>query len=467
MRAVNMKKICLPLFACFAVFTAAMAADWDGKVQWPANYSTTATEIIWDGIFYLDHLIPYWEEPFIGPNNGFPVSTAVIDIAPGFRGKMFQASFSTLWNDITTPAYPIDKIRDLSSSIPSTAGAFLGSWKATYDDSYIYILVRFADPDGVTVVDKRNVFEVMISPYYCLDGYEGLAPGAPYARYHNLGGHYFEIGEHNIYRYLSISGNESGIYESGIKPSRFELEIKDFTSGTTFERIVGIPFAALDDLENNRPFNLDIWKKINGGEGIAFCVAYTEILPDGTYGDNRYLWSTHDNNIYYSNAAGAGYLRLFDTPYHRPINIINGSAPEDATHNQTVTIHANPPAETGKVFDKWESQDGITFADAYSPTTTFVMPDKAVTITATYKDENITVESGTSNPNNPWLYPNPAADYVTIQGVDDVDYFIVDITGAELSTGSNYSGEPIYVGDLLPGVYFIRIGNKTLPFVKK
>ena len=39
------------------------------------------------------------------------------------------------------------------------------------------------------------------------------------------------------------------------------------------------------------------------------------------------------------------------------------------------------------VFDKWTSEDGVTFANASSSTTTFTMPAKAVTVTATYKND--------------------------------------------------------------------------------
>jgi hypothetical protein len=58
----------------------------------------------------------------------------------------------------------------------------------------------------------------------------------------------------------------------------------------------------------------------------------------------------------------------------------------------TVSITANA-APAGKVFDAWTSSDGVTFANANSATTTFVMPAKAVTVTATYKDA-----TGSTNP---------------------------------------------------------------------
>ncbi|WP_034443523.1 InlB B-repeat-containing protein [Butyrivibrio sp. AE2032] len=62
----------------------------------------------------------------------------------------------------------------------------------------------------------------------------------------------------------------------------------------------------------------------------------------------------------------------------------DGSYPEGAT----VTITADEPSSQ-KLFDKWTSEDGVTFADASATTTTFDMPAKAVTVTATYKNKQV------------------------------------------------------------------------------
>ena len=68
------------------------------------------------------------------------------------------------------------------------------------------------------------------------------------------------------------------------------------------------------------------------------------------------------------------------------VTVNNGKADkETAEMNQVVSITANA-APTGKVFDKWTGTD-VTFADANKATTTFKMPAKDVTVTATYKDK--------------------------------------------------------------------------------
>ena len=69
------------------------------------------------------------------------------------------------------------------------------------------------------------------------------------------------------------------------------------------------------------------------------------------------------------------------------LTVINGTTTTPTpAEGDTVTITANPPA-TGKIFDKWTSTDGVTFANASSATTTFTMPANAVTVTATYKND--------------------------------------------------------------------------------
>ena len=72
------------------------------------------------------------------------------------------------------------------------------------------------------------------------------------------------------------------------------------------------------------------------------------------------------------------------------LTVTGGTGSGSFEENATVTITANAPA-TGKVFDKWTTTDGVTFADANAATTTITMPAKAVTVTATYKDQAVTV----------------------------------------------------------------------------
>lgn len=73
-------------------------------------------------------------------------------------------------------------------------------------------------------------------------------------------------------------------------------------------------------------------------------------------------------------------------PVTYPVTVTGGTAnPAAAEAGATVMITANEP-ETGKVFDGWTTESGVSFADASNAITTFIMPAKAVSVTATYKN---------------------------------------------------------------------------------
>ena len=59
------------------------------------------------------------------------------------------------------------------------------------------------------------------------------------------------------------------------------------------------------------------------------------------------------------------------------------ASPSSAASGDVVTILASP--NSGYKFKEWTSGDGVTFADATSASTTFMMPGKAVTVTATFE----------------------------------------------------------------------------------
>ena len=68
---------------------------------------------------------------------------------------------------------------------------------------------------------------------------------------------------------------------------------------------------------------------------------------------------------------------------------VNGGTADktECAKDETVTVTAEIPS--GKEFVKW-SGDGVTFEDETAATTTFVMPGKAVSVTANFKDKPFT-----------------------------------------------------------------------------
>ena len=103
----------------------------------------------------------------------------------------------------------------------------------------------------------------------------------------------------------------------------------------------------------------------------------------------EYLYCSYNNMA--NEAAVIGFTGTWDDEYFWfwPQNsytvTINGTASNTAMVGETVNITATVPE--GKRFVNWTTASpGVTFANANSPSTSFVMPANAVTVTATYKD---------------------------------------------------------------------------------
>ena len=79
-----------------------------------------------------------------------------------------------------------------------------------------------------------------------------------------------------------------------------------------------------------------------------------------------------------------------------PVTVKNGNGSGRYEEGATVTISADIPE--GKVFDCWETKNGVDFADKNSAKTTFTMPSYGVTVTATFRDPldyyDVIVENG-------------------------------------------------------------------------
>ena len=81
-------------------------------------------------------------------------------------------------------------------------------------------------------------------------------------------------------------------------------------------------------------------------------------------------------------------------------DVTNGDGTGKFPAGAQVGVTASP-APAGQVFDKWTSQDGISFDNGGKISTTFIMPAKAVTVTATYKNSGGGSSTGGSSYTNP------------------------------------------------------------------
>ncbi len=60
----------------------------------------------------------------------------------------------------------------------------------------------------------------------------------------------------------------------------------------------------------------------------------------------------------------------------------------------------------------------------------------------------------------PLLFPNPAGEVLRIQGVDGIPLTLFDASGRVLKKVDDYrEGSEIAVGDLMPGIYMLKLGN--------
>lgn len=96
-----------------------------------------------------------------------------------------------------------------------------------------------------------------------------------------------------------------------------------------------------------------------------------------------------------------GKLTVVNATYN--VTVTYGTGDGNYSEGQTVTITAD--SRSGYTFTGWSSSDGVTFANSTASTTTFVMPAKAVTVTANYSknssgDNGNTNGGSTSNNNN-------------------------------------------------------------------
>jgi len=95
---------------------------------------------------------------------------------------------------------------------------------------------------------------------------------------------------------------------------------------------------------------------------------------------------TGTRNAIPANPSGQAYnYKKLRFPDKYLVTVINGSGGGFYNENDTVTVTADPP-EKGKVFFKWERDDGMVLADERAETTTFTMPARELTVTAIYKD---------------------------------------------------------------------------------
>lgn len=126
------------------------------------------------------------------------------------------------------------------------------------------------------------------------------------------------------------------------------------------------------------------------GTGSAGTVYEKRGLEDGEH--TMVLTFTDRYNPAYGGGFAAmqiaifGFEELHYSNIERTVTVNGGTADKEAyLAGDTVTITADEPAADER-FVKWESED-VDLADAYAASTTFVMPDKDVTVSAVFEEK--------------------------------------------------------------------------------
>jgi hypothetical protein len=166
----------------------------------------------------------------------------------------------------------------------------------------------------------------------------------------------------------------------------FKMPAEDVTAIATYKNVYALTMVDGTDNTGASPYAAGDTVSITAGPAPSGQVFDTWTTSGGggfaNPNSSTTTFTMPDNPV----TVTATYKTPTPPPTTYAVTVNNGTAGSAAYEaGATVTITANAASE-GKVFDTWTTTDGVTFADANNAVTSFVMPAKAVTVTATYKD---------------------------------------------------------------------------------
>jgi len=176
------------------------------------------------------------------------------------------------------------------------------------------------------------------------------------------------------------------------------VEATQITSGTTYEAVTNAGLTVIGG------YDISLWlgeEEVSPSAPVLVCIpnpyagtprtspAIYWVSDDGKTMERMEVFELGPNREYLAFWAShfSQYIMLADSSSSTTytLTVVNGSGSGNHAANATVNITANV-ASVGKVFDKWTTTDGVAFANATAASTSFTMPAKNVTVTATYKD---------------------------------------------------------------------------------
>ena len=201
---------------------------------------------------------------------------------------------------------------------------------------------------------------------------------------------------------VSIAFDDSRVtYSEGHWNNYEDRQMYSNTVGSTVTvKFNGTGIAVIGGIAKNGPIaevNIDDGAVVEdvdffsaSGTGSAGTVYEKRGLEDGEH--TMVLTFTDGYNPAYGGGFAAmqiaifGFEELHYSNIERTVTVNGGTADKEAyLAGDTVTITADEPAADER-FVKWESED-VDLADAYAASTTFVMPDKDVTVSAVFEEK--------------------------------------------------------------------------------
>ncbi|MBQ6503365.1 MAG: sortase [Flexilinea sp.] len=185
---------------------------------------------------------------------------------------------------------------------------------------------------------------------------------------------------------VKLSGTDAGNYALSEQPTDVTVTINKAANPATVTGTASVT-------KGGNTVDLSPYVSLNGATGeVSYaisgdakgCSMSGSVLKSGSgTGSVTVNVTVAADNNYEALTAAPITVTITDKPVYA-VTVEHGTGDGSFEEGATVTITADAP-ETGKEFDKWTTNDGVIFDDANAAVTTFIMPAKAVTVTANYK----------------------------------------------------------------------------------
>lgn len=310
-----MKHLFTLLFVALISVTGLMAQD-EGDADYVVNWK-----------FPIGWWFPNAGAPAEGID-AYPRKQATTEMVSNFDAQ--GCDFDAEWAKISGDGNMLGGEGSRLGLAASEKGAadFTGAFKTYADESNIYILIQYTDDD----VTGNETVEVAWAPYLKINApeVEG-SPAAWYARYRQFGAYKATFKLTGFDAAMIVKG--SGTLDDGsigslnwggtndtLSNSLF-LDSHTSVGSKTVKQIITIGYAALTG--DARPdFNLDIWKKLNGGKGISLDLKVNDVDGDDALNTDdppvakpaEYWWNSTNNDCY----AVTWYAGFLSAPATNP-----------------------------------------------------------------------------------------------------------------------------------------------------